>query len=76
MTRGRRLRRRRRRAAVAGGICAVAILAGTGTAIASLTAAPSAPSQPGPAQHRPAGDRAAYPGAFNARHSKAGRKPD
>jgi hypothetical protein len=55
VTRGRRLRQRRRLTAVAGGICAVAILAGTGTAIANLTAAPSAPGQPvGPAQHRPA----------------------
>ena len=55
MSRGRRLRRRRRLAAVAGGLCAVAVLAGTATAIATLTGTPSTAGQPvGPAQHQPA----------------------
>ncbi|HEY7278257.1 MAG TPA: hypothetical protein VH594_19975 [Trebonia sp.] len=59
MTRGRKLRTRRRLAAVVGGLGAVAVLAGTATAIASLTAAPPpgqpvSPAQHGPAQHRPA----------------------
>ncbi|HEY1819355.1 MAG TPA: hypothetical protein VGG83_05460 [Trebonia sp.] len=62
MTRGRRLRHRRRLAAVAGAICAVALLAGTATAIADHTAAPSpsvrpvSPARlqppPSPARHR------------------------
>src|ERR1700739_766730 len=60
MTRGRQVRRRRRLAAVAGGLCAVAVLAGTATAVADRSAAPSAPVQPaGPAQHRPAHDQPA-----------------
>jgi hypothetical protein len=55
MTRGRKLRTRRRLAAVAGGLGVAAVLAGTATAIANLTAAPPAPGQPvGPAQHGPA----------------------
>jgi hypothetical protein len=55
MARGRRLRNRRRLAAVAGALCAIAPLPGTGTAIANLSAAPSPRVQPaGPAGHRPA----------------------
>ena len=59
MTRGRKLRTRRRLAAVVGGLGAVAVLAGTATAIANLTAAPPpgqpvSPAQHGPARHRPA----------------------
>jgi hypothetical protein len=55
MARGRRLRNRRRAAAAAGAICAIALLAGGATEVASLTAAPSPRVQPvGPAQHRPA----------------------
>lgn len=58
MAKGRRLRRRRRLTAVAGGVCAIAMVTGTGTAIAQLTAAPPGRSQPvGPALHRPANDR-------------------
>jgi hypothetical protein len=69
MTRGRKLRSRRRLAAVAGGLGAVAVLAGTATAIANLTAAPPAPGQPvGPAQHRPAEHRP-------AQRSPAGHPP-
>jgi hypothetical protein len=53
MTRGRRLRNRRRLAAVAGTVCAVALLAGTASAIADLTAAPSQRVQPvGPARQQ------------------------
>jgi hypothetical protein len=62
MTRGRRLRHRRRLAAVAGAICAVALLAGTATAVADQTTAPSpsvrpvSPARlqppPSPAHHR------------------------
>ena len=81
MTRGRQLRRRRRRAAVAGGICAVAILAGAGTAVANLTAAPpprtspSAPHSngwPGSARQGPAAHARALPAA----HTHADREPD
>jgi hypothetical protein len=52
MARGRRLRNRRRVAAVAGVVCAIALVTGTATAITNLTAAPSPRVQPaGPAQH-------------------------
>ena len=76
MTRGRRLRRRRRSAAVAGGICAVAILAGAGTAVASLTAEPSVPSLPaGPAQHRPTEGRPPTPVPSPRHTSRPGVSP-
>lgn len=53
MTRGRRLRNRRRLAAVAGTVCAVALLGGTAGAIADLTAGPSQRVQPvGPARQQ------------------------
>jgi hypothetical protein len=52
MARGRRLRNRRRLATVAGVVCAIALVAGTATAITNLTAAPSPRVRPaGPAQH-------------------------
>jgi hypothetical protein len=69
MTRGHKLRARRRLAAVAGGLSVVAVLAGTATAIANVTAAPPAPGQPvGPAQHGPAPHRP-------AQHSPSGPQP-
>jgi hypothetical protein len=67
MTRGRRLRNRRRLAAVAGTVCAVALLAGTASAIADRTAGPSQRVQPvGPAREQslqptPAGRHAPHP---------------
>jgi hypothetical protein len=66
MTRGRRLRHRRRLAAVAGAICAVALLAGTATAIADQATAPSPSVRPvSPARLQPppspVGHRASLP---------------
>ena len=74
MARGRQVRRRRRLAAVAGGLCAVAVLAGTATAIGNLAAAPSAPGQPVGPRPAPAGPASAGPAcAFPARYSGPGR---
>ena len=76
MSRGRQLRRRRRLAAVAGGTCAVAILAGTATAIVNLTAAPSAPGQPAaPAQHGTAHHGPVVGGTVYQRPTKPGPSP-
>jgi hypothetical protein len=76
MTRGRKLRTRRRLAAVAGGLGAVAVLAGTATAIAGLTAAPPAPGQPvGPARHGPAQHRSAPHRPTPGQNSPSGHRP-
>ena len=57
MDRGRRLRRRRRATAVAGTLCALALLAGAGTGLADLASSPPAPAAPvspvRPAPHGP-----------------------
>jgi len=59
MDRGRRLRRRRLVTAVAGTLCALALLAGAGTGIADLTSSPQAPVQPvSPARPGPHGTHA------------------
>ena len=61
MHRGRRLRRRRRLVAVAGGVCAIAVLGGVATAVAGLHG--------GTAWSRPAG----RPRASGARHARLAR---
>jgi hypothetical protein len=58
MDRGRRLRRRRRVTAVAGTLCALALLAGAGTGIADLASSPPARVQPvSPVRPAPHGTR-------------------